>query len=89
MKDIKSVMIGFLLATCMFLFMGQTLSDTQVGRYDLEIDVEKGRLLVFDTKKGQLVKNGMMVPQSPFKPYQDYLITWYDEFTEVNGKGKN
>ena len=24
MKDIKSVMIGFLLATCMFLFMGAT-----------------------------------------------------------------
>ena len=24
MKDIKSIIIGFLLATCMFLFMGQT-----------------------------------------------------------------
>ena len=24
MKDIKSMIIGFLLATCMFLFMGQT-----------------------------------------------------------------
>ena len=27
MKDIKSVMIGFLLATCCFLFMGQTSND--------------------------------------------------------------
>ena len=30
MKDIKSVMIGFLLATSMFLFMGQTSNDDSI-----------------------------------------------------------
>tara|TARA_Y100001970_G_scaffold137457_1_gene169158 strand:+ start:991 stop:1296 length:306 start_codon:yes stop_codon:yes gene_type:complete len=30
MKDIKSMIIGFLLATCMFLFMGNTENDKQV-----------------------------------------------------------
>ena len=35
MKDIKSIIIGFLLATCMFLFMGATSNDNenQVGKY--------------------------------------------------------
>ena len=41
MKDIKTIMIGFLLASCMFLMMGQglgitpivNLNDSQIGRY--------------------------------------------------------
>ncbi len=33
MKDIKSMIIGFLLATCMFLFMGYTSNDSEFGRY--------------------------------------------------------
>ena len=70
MKDIKSVMIGFLLATCMFLFMGQTLSDTQVGRYQIEIlyshnEIESENIKVddynyflLDTKVGKIVEQG-------------------------------
>ena len=37
MKDIKTLIIGFLTCTCMFLIMGQTKSsdflDNQAGRY--------------------------------------------------------
>ena len=33
MKNFKSMIIGFLLATCMFLMMGQSSNDTQIGRY--------------------------------------------------------
>ena len=34
MKDIKTLIIGFLLATCMFLIMGQS-KNTQNGRYQI------------------------------------------------------
>tara|TARA_X000001036_G_C20011025_1_gene534472 strand:- start:230 stop:445 length:216 start_codon:yes stop_codon:yes gene_type:complete len=33
MKDFKTLMIGFLLATCMFLLMGQGSSKSDIGRY--------------------------------------------------------
>ena len=33
MKDIKSYVIGFLTCACLFLIMGQTKSDSQIGRY--------------------------------------------------------
>lgn len=33
MKDIKSMMIGFLLATCMFLMLGADSKDSQIGKY--------------------------------------------------------
>ena len=33
MKDIKTLIIGFLLATCMFLMMGQGGNDSQIGNY--------------------------------------------------------
>ena len=33
MKDIKSYVIGFLTCCCLFLIMGQTKSDNQIGRY--------------------------------------------------------
>ena len=33
MKNIKSLIIGFLLATCMFLFMGNTSSNSGQGKY--------------------------------------------------------
>ena len=49
MKDIKTLMIGFLLATCMFLLMGQGSSKSDVGTYqafadDLMIDTRTGVL---------------------------------------------
>ena len=33
MKDFKTLMIGFLLATCMFLLMGQGSSKSDIGKY--------------------------------------------------------
>ena len=35
MKDIKSYVIGFLSCACLFLVMGQTDGDSQVGRYQI------------------------------------------------------
>ena len=62
MKDIKSVMIGFLLATSMFLFMGQTkTTNSEIGRYQVTIDgvlmeVPKGLYeTIIDTKTGDIV----------------------------------
>ena len=51
MKDIKSVLIGFLLATCCFLFMGQT-SDNDIGKYQMASDVHGIKMI--DTRTGQL-----------------------------------
>ena len=51
MKDIKSILIGFLLATCMFLFMGNT-SSGQVGKYQGFAD--ENNVFMIDTKTGQL-----------------------------------
>ena len=33
MKDIKTFLIGFLTCVCMFLIMGQTKSNNQIGKY--------------------------------------------------------
>ena len=38
MKDIKSYVIGFLTCACLFLIMGQTKNDNQVGRYQVFLD---------------------------------------------------
>jgi len=54
MKDIKSVMIGFLLATSMFLFMGQTkATSNEIGRYQAFSDNE-GKEFIIDTTTGAL-----------------------------------
>jgi len=58
MKDIKSVMIGFLLATCMFLFMGQTAAGTlikkpETGKYQGFAD-GLGNAYVIDTQTAEL-----------------------------------
>ena len=50
MKDFKSIMIGFLLATSMFLFMGQTSSN------DMEMYVT-----TTDNGKYQLSANGNLI----------------------------
>ena len=51
MKDIKSMMIGFLLATWMFLLMGQSSNDSQVGRY--QGVGAMGNLYLVDTTTGK------------------------------------
>ena len=71
MKDFKTLMIGFLLATCMFLFMGQSdLLDTQVGRYQIEVlydhnvletedvKIDDYNYFLLDTKVGKIVEQG-------------------------------
>ena len=50
MKDIKTLMIGFLLATCMFLIMGQG-GNTQIGRYQGFATADKAYLV--DTTNGE------------------------------------
>ena len=63
MKDIKSIVIGFLMATCMFLFMGYTSSgNSEVGRYQMlqsdDITVGGAEIPVIfrlDTKTGDVV----------------------------------
>ena len=57
MKDIKSMMIGFLLATCMFLLMGQSSNDSQVGRY--QGVGTAGYLYLVDTTTGKTMNYEM------------------------------
>ena len=51
MKDIKTLIIGFLLATCMFLMMGQGSNDSQVGRYQAWGGMTNSRIT--DTMTGE------------------------------------
>ena len=56
MKDIKSVMIGFLLATSMFLFMGQTkATNSEQGKYQGFAD-GLGSGYIIDTHTGELFR---------------------------------
>ena len=50
MKDIKSMIIGFLLATCMFLFMGFR-AEQPAGTYQLLTD-NNGQYYIFNTRAG-------------------------------------
>ena len=71
MKDFKTLIMGFLMCTCMFLFMGQSdLSDTQVGRYQIEVlydhnvletedvKIDDYNYFLLDTKVGKIVEQG-------------------------------
>ena len=53
MKDIKSYVIGFLTCACLFLIMGQTKSDSQIGRYQITGD-KTTYLMMIDTSTGAL-----------------------------------
>tara|TARA_Y100001970_G_scaffold270583_1_gene364654 strand:- start:97 stop:324 length:228 start_codon:yes stop_codon:yes gene_type:complete len=60
MKKIKSILTGFLFATLMFLFMGQTTMDNNIGRYQLHQYAVQGYTTklyetIFDTKTGQVI----------------------------------
>ena len=97
MKDIKSVMIGFLLATCMFLFMGQTSSSSQVGRYDIE-STKEDFIIVADTKTGKIVKYGYALHPMQFqndwrkrlteKP-ENFTIKWWTDLDEMTDETKD
>ena len=61
MKKIKSTMVGFLLSTSIFLFMGQTNKADNKGRYQLVNYAVQGYSTklyetVFDTQTGKVVK---------------------------------
>ena len=60
MKDIKSYVIGFLTCACLFLIMGQTKSDSQIGRYQGSTSTLAGNPYVMettlDTKTGEIIK---------------------------------
>jgi len=60
MKDIKTFIIGFLTCACMFLIMGQTKSDSQIGRYQISTSTLTGNPYVMettlDTKTGEIIK---------------------------------
>ena len=59
MKDIKSYVIGFLTCACLFLIMGQTKNDSQIGRYQAYYSNGLGSILI-DTKTGESFVYGLM-----------------------------
>ena len=61
MKDIKSMMIGFLLATCMFLMMGQSNNYSQIGKYQGFGD--QNDIFLIDTTTGELWEYTSWSPQ--------------------------
>ncbi|MDB9884706.1 hypothetical protein OAD01_03380 [Candidatus Marinimicrobia bacterium] len=62
MKNFKSYVIGFLTCICLFLIMGQTKSDGQIGRYQISTaSTFKGvKYWVYettlDTRTGKIIK---------------------------------
>ena len=75
MKDIKTLIIGFLLATCMFLIMGQGGYRSQAGTYQaFESTNEEGDsvTLMINTYTGQLYglyENVQYLMDRPWKQY--------------------
>ena len=58
MKDIKTLMIGFLLATCMFLLIGADSNDSQIGRYQASTAEFDDYICttIIDTQTGEIVR---------------------------------
>ena len=52
MKDIKTFLIGFLTCACLFLIMGQTKAESQIGRYQTTGNAG-GFLVMIDTSTGE------------------------------------
>ena len=72
MKDIKSVLIGFLLASCMFFLMGATqemfVTSSDNGRYQIANDgTTLGTLFMLDTKTGELYKKPQLSRKKDWK----------------------
>jgi len=55
MKDIKTLMIGFLLATCMFLMMGQGNPSR-----NLDFEVKDSRYFIYDLNNNKLIDYGLL-----------------------------
>ena len=76
MKNIKSLIIGFLLATCMFLFMGATSSNSGPGKYQVSTCTNNfqgfPRLIetIIDTQTGKVLSRDLYNHKSLiFKPW--------------------
>ena len=73
MKDIKTLMIGFLLATCMFLLMGQGSSKSDIGRFQVSTQYrDMGNWIfetIIDSKTGAIVSRKQV---SALKYYDTY-----------------
>ena len=52
MKDIKTLMIGFLLATCMLLLIGADRNDSQIGKY--QAMSANAQMYLLDTTNGEM-----------------------------------
>ena len=57
MKDFKSMVIGFLMATCMFMLMGQTSSDINNGNGKYQAYTHKDKVYMIDTSTGAMFIN--------------------------------
>ena len=66
MKDIKSYIIGFLTCACLFLIMGQTKSDSQIGRYQTISGNKYEYFYLLDTETGA-VENHIENPENTYK----------------------
>ncbi len=75
MKDIKTLMIGFLLATCMFLIMGQVRLGGVAGTFQaFESTDERGDsvTLMINTRTGQLYGLYNHVEYLMDRPWKQY-----------------
>ena len=60
MKNIKTFLLGFLTCTSLFLIMGQTNINNEIGKYQISISTHKNKSVVFettlDTQTGKVFK---------------------------------
>ena len=88
MKDFKNYIIGFLTATCMFLFMGNTQNKSD-GYFD---KIYAEQIIC----KSMLVENGVSKEKVYIQPdvikiiesENEYLIQTYNKLI-INNKGEN
>ena len=68
MKNIKTFIIGFLSCACLFLIVGATDNDKEIGRYAVtSVTNDKGSwfgVTIIDTKSGEIVKKKRLIPAS-------------------------
>ena len=74
MKKIESILTGFLFTTLMFLFMGQTTTENDIDRYQLNQYAVQGYTTklyetIFDTKTGQVISRTYS-DESDYKSYK-------------------
>ncbi len=87
MGNIKSILIGVLATTCLFLFMGQSKSTTQVGRYDIEVFNDGNYYLIYDNIGDKFVEVGFMEYFNGDEKVDPFIGVFRDkELLEVPGQ---